>query len=461
MTTPFLQGAPSQPFSQIVNDFIRTKAAHSFTVSPILNEEYDMTLRTSKTLITLLIAWVIHSLLYAAPSWKVGLYSFEDEVRATFTEDGIGKYTLRFGYGGCVASLLDHDNDYTDTFSGPYNGEETDRVLQTVLWGTSRNANTGTHYSTRWNVNQAGTFENVPAEIVSFHVVTNQMLEVYSINGNQWYQRMDENYRGSQPVSQYTRYSCEPGGVLSIRTITRIPRITVLGAAQESFTAYIEHWSAFKNVFDGHGFNAVARRATAEGSPNWWYATTNPTNGVATLPDYPNWPLSDPTLDGYAFAFHTEGPTTQPVAAMVFGKHQVQRPASHAWSRAVLNFKYWLAPTTNPGIGILPGIYLRQALPGTLVDFEYKLILRPASTAEFMTQVTHSVENVIPPRIYEPEEAVPRDLQTIKENLNQMIEHGWEGRPSKTYWEDQGTLHHRIKRLRSEPPTEKSPPQAP
>ena len=358
----------------------------------------------------------------SAATWKMGLYSYGDQVRATVSEDGAGKYTLIFGHGGCVARILDHANSYADTLAGPFNGEETDRVLQTVLWGISDNANVGTGYPTRWNVNQAGTFENLPAETVSRHVVQDQRLEVYSVNGRQWYQHLDDDYQGSQPVSQYTRYTCDADGVLSVRTITRIPRITVTGREQASFRAYIEHWSAFKNTSGSDGFNAVATRASADGVPNWWYTTAEIKEYAGALPDYPNWPLSNSKLDGYAFTFNTLGATNHMVAAMVFGNDTVYRPASRARSRAVLNFKHWLAPNHNPGIGILPGIHLDQALPGTLVDFEYKLILRPGSSAEFMTRITEAVDHVIRPRIYEPDEAVPAELKPVKEKLNQIAE---------------------------------------
>jgi hypothetical protein len=380
----------------------------------------------------------------SAETWGINLYSFKDEVRATVTENGEGKYTLLFGYGGSVSAILDHEKAYSDQLAGPYNDEETDRILQTVLWGVSRNANIGTRYPTRWNVNQAGTFENLPAQIVSFNVVTNQRLEVYSVNGNQWYQHLDDDYQGSQPVSQYTRYTCEPGGVLGVRTITRIPQIHVSGAERESFKAYIEHWSAFKNTFGTNGFNAVAIRATPEGVPNWWYSTTDATGSHGALPDYPNWPLRYRSLDGYAFAYNTRGVSKHTVAAMLFGRDRVQRPASRAYCQSVLNFKYWLAPNVNPGIGILPGIYVDQALPGTLVDFEFKLILRSGSNAEFMTQLTKSTEQLLPPRVYEPDEAVPPELKPIQRKLNEIIEEKREGLPAKAYWINDGVLHNAL-----------------
>ena len=401
-------------------------------------------MKTSLTLLTLCMCCFFHTSLNASPKWNISLYSFEDEVRATLTQDGAGKYTIIFGYGGCVSKLLDHDNAYTDKFAGPFNKEETDRVLQTVLWGISDNANIGENFPTRWNVNQAGTFENIHAEIVSFNLVKNSLLEVYSVNGNQWYGKLTEAYKGSKRVSQYTRYTCEADGVLSIRTITRVPRITVQGAQQDHFTAYIEHWSAFKNNTKSGGFNAVARRATAAGVPNWWYSTEHNDHSNGALPDYPNLPLSDPNQDGYVFAFNASDASSHMVAAMVFGKKQVTRKGSKLSGNAVINFKHWLLSTKNPGIGILPGIYAYDALPGTLIDFEYKLILRPASGPEFMQQVTHAVDQVITPRIYEPSEVVPDDLINIRKNLSKIIDNAWGGLPSKAYWEDKGVLHKRM-----------------
>jgi len=378
----------------------------------------------------------------SASPWGLNLYSHNDEVRVTFTEKGLGKYTLIFGYGGCVADILDHDQDYGSKLAGPYNGEETDRVLQTVLWGLSKNANIGRSYRTRWNVNQAGTFEDEYAQIVSFNMVTNKVLEIYSVNGKQWYRDLEDDYQGSERVSQYTRYSCEEDGVLSVRTITRIPRISVLGRKQKCFKAYIEHWSAFKNTPSVAGFNAVAMRADDDGTPSWWYSSQME-RGRHVLPNYPNWILDHRMMSGYAFVFNSLSAAAHPVAAMVFGNDNARRAQGNAHYKTVLNFKHWLAPNVNPGIGILPGIYIDDALPGTLIDFEYKLIIRPGSNAEFMKQVTSAVGKVIIPRIYEPDEATPLELTKIKTNLNRIIDQDLTGTASKNYWERNGKLFKR------------------
>ena len=229
-----------------------------------------------------------------------------------------------------------------------------------------------------------------------------------------------------------------------MRTITRIPRISVLGKKQKSFKAYIEHWSAFKNTPGVDGFNALALRAEDDGKPTWWYTASKMKRSYRVLPDYPNWTLGNRMLSGYAFVFNELSASDHTVAAMVFGDDDVQHAQANAPYKSVLNFKHWLAPNVNPGIAILPGIYVDAALPGTLIDFEYKLIIRPGSNAEFMTQVTKAVDQVIPPRIYEPDEATPSELKKIKENLNRIIEQQKEGIASKAYWTNEGILFKRF-----------------
>ena len=377
-------------------------------------------------------------------AWSVDLHKAGDQMRAIYSENGEAKFSLIFGYGGCVAKILDHEQSELDLLAGPFKQEETDRVLQTVLWGVSDNANVGPEYPTRWNVNQAGTFENRPAQTVSFNVVSNQVLEIYSVNGLQWYQHLDDDYAGSQRVPQYTRYTCEPGGILNIRTVTRIPQITVSGVKQTEFMAYIEHWSAFKNSPGGAGFNAVAIKADTQGEPIRRFTTRHHNVADGALPDYPNWPLAGKDMEGYAFAFNSAGATKHAVAAMVFGKNKVRRPASSVYSQAVLNFKHWLPPNVNSGIGILPAVYFSEATPGTLIDFEYKLILRSASGPEFMAGVTDAVAAVVPPLIVAPDEAITGELSEIRAQLNRIVESQWGGLPYKDLWSNDGILHQRL-----------------
>lgn len=61
-----------------------------------------------------------------------------------------------------------------------------------------------------------------------------------------------------------------------------------------------------------------------------------------------------------------------------------------------------------------------------------------------MTQLTTSTDQVLPPRVYEPDEAVPSKLKPIQRKLNEIIEQKREGLPAKAYWINDGLLHNSL-----------------
>ncbi|MEU2718548.1 hypothetical protein [Streptomyces sp. NPDC007205] len=147
-------------------------------------------------------------------SWK--LFTYDREIWQRNYWNGREEFDFRFGGGGCMASMRYCPDTYRPLLSPTNRGEETDRVIQGVLWGLNV-AGSGPRRERRWNVNQAGDGSGRFSHTVAVERPDTSTTDIWTIADRQWNQAMNAVFAGSDAVPQLTRYTRLNNGTLEIR----------------------------------------------------------------------------------------------------------------------------------------------------------------------------------------------------------------------------------------------------
>ncbi|HEY4083091.1 MAG TPA: hypothetical protein VGM81_20595 [Burkholderiaceae bacterium] len=354
---------------------------------------------------------VFSGLAVGSPNYNWYAQSYQGDVWFTLLDGTTPKIDFRLGGGGSIAEMRNAAAGYTEMLPPPYASEHTDRVLQHTFWVNNVLGTTAAP-DKRFNINLAGDSTGAFARICSLAHSTpasGTRVDVYSVTSLQFYPQLNADFAGSDPIPTLTRYELLANGVLKVRRIVRVPNVLLHGVTQSLSQLYFENWNT---IGRSGSIDSMALGLDSSGNPNWWYSTSN-------FPYYQNWSIPNST-NGYAVGFKNGAALTQPVVGFSFGlQPTVVQGSSGTSANDVLNSM--LVP--SQGIAILPATYVYSALPGSIIDMEFRIVPRLASGSEFITTTQAQVSLVAQPTVYGPAYAFTGELATIVSQLNSNL-HG-------------------------------------
>lgn len=358
---------------------------------------------------SIVLASIYSGLAFAAPNFNWYAHAYQGDVWFTLLDGSTPQLDLRLGGGGSIAQMRNATTGYSEMLPPPYAGEHTDRVLQYTFW-VNNVLGTTSAPDKRFNINLAGDSTGAFARFLSLSHSTSQnvtTIDVYSVTGLQFHPQLNADFAGSDRIPSLTRYQLLPSGTIKVRRVIRVPNVVLNGVTQALSNVYVENWST---VGRANSIDSMALGMNSSGNPTWWYSTGN-------FPYYQNWQLPNAT-NGYAVGFKNGAAQTKPVVGFVFGKQTtVVNSSSGTSANAVLNSM--LVP--NHGVAILPATYIYNAVPGSIVDIEFRIVPRLSSGPEFIATTTAQVSQVAQPAVYGPAHAFSGELATIVSSLNSNL----------------------------------------
>ncbi|MEU7746938.1 hypothetical protein [Nonomuraea sp. NPDC049158] len=336
-----------------------------------------------------------------AKGWSWKLFKDGTDVWQRNYWNGGEQFDFRLGGGGCVPQMRHCPSGYRALLSPTYEGEETDRVMQAVLWGLNVEAATNV-LDRRWNVNQAGTRPGAYQRTVRVERTNSTTTDVWTIADRQWYAELVADFAGSDAVPQLTRYTRLAGGALEIRRVIRLPKVVNAGTTVADVEFYLENWLPFLRSTDT--FTALAMRLDANGDPSEWYRAGE------NIPYYPWTPTGG--TSGYAMVFKEGAHRTTPNVAVVFSKNPGTKYATSAVFENVRNSMDW-----DTGIGVLPGAHITGGEAGSILDYTIRIAPNGGTTAGLVTDLNAQVAAIRPPALYGPTHALSGELGAIARRL--------------------------------------------
>ncbi|MGW6505270.1 hypothetical protein [Nonomuraea angiospora] len=337
----------------------------------------------------------------AAKGWTWKLLTEGTDVWQRNSWKGREQFDFRLGGGGCIPQMRHCPTGYRPLLSPTYEGEETDRVMQAVLWGLNVEAATNV-LDRRWNVNQAGTRPGAYQRTVRVERTTPTATDVWTIADRQWYAELVADFAGSDAVPQLTRYTRLSNGTLEIRRVIRLPKVVNAGTTVANVEFYLENWLPFLRSADA--FTALALRLDANGDPSEWYRAGQ------NIPYYPWTPTS--TTSGYAMVYQEGAHRTTPNVAVVFSKNPGTKHATSAVFENVRNSMDW-----DTGIGILPGAHIIGGEADSILDYTIRIVPNGGTSAGLVTDLNAQVAAIRPPALYGPSYALSGELGSIAGRL--------------------------------------------
>jgi hypothetical protein len=350
--------------------------------------------------------------------WSFELYNDSRDIRLKISDPRKRlAFLIRFGATGTIANMQ-ASRIRREMLAPPFKREKTDRILQWTLWETGPlmvHPNPALPwYEDRFNITQAGTYDNVIHATVDVEMDANLgRLDVWSVNDRQWKREQEPYLDGS--LASLTRTTVLEGGALLVRRVIRVGEVRLYGVPLAISNPLIEAW----NPFSDKVFNSIALDLDARGNPSQWYAKPR------GIPNYPHWPVQ--TTRGWAIAYHRSKRAKGPNIAVVFGQDPGGvvladgSPAS-AWRYDLNTMDF------RNGLAILPGFWPGELPEGSIVD--QTLIFVPgygidASTREMLDRLAASLPA---PRAYHPGAPLQGELSIIADRLGTLAEE--EGLPT-------------------------------
>lgn len=337
----------------------------------------------------------------AAPGWSWQFFTHSTDLWQRNFWNDTQQFDYRLGGGGCIAQMRHCPTGYRPLLSPTYEGEETDRVMQSVLWALNVEGATNVA-DRRWNIDQAGDRSGAYQRTVTVEQPNANTTDVWTIADKQWYSQLTADFAGSDAVPQLTRYTRLAGGILEIRRVIRLPKIVNAGTTVSNVQFYLENWLPFRR--EANAFTALAVALDASGNPSTWYQA-----GV-NIPYYP-WTQAD-TTSGYAMLFKQGAHQTTPNVAVAFSTHPGRRYATSATIENVRNSMDW-----DTGIGIFPGARITGGQANSILDYTIRIVTNGSTSPGLASSLTAQSAAVRIPTLYGPTHAHSGELATIATRL--------------------------------------------
>ena len=327
----------------------------------------------------------------------------------TFAPDGSAKFDVRIGSAGVIAEIRDIDTS-RNLLAPSFNHEVTDRVVQWTMWefgnAVRHDVPSLPDFEDRFNVTQAGTFENVLNGTVDVDLNLEQgQIDVWSVVDNNWKSEQDPHMDGT--ITALTRTEVLDGGAILVRRVIRIGEINLNGQTVSLAAPYFEAWSPFSDSV----FNSMALGINANGNPNNWFA-----DGI-NIPHYPHTPVEN--TRGWAVSYNRDNLADGPTMSVVFGKDKgtVHRAdgattTSHRYNLNSMDF--------NGGMAILPGLLPGSLSEGAIID--QHLIFMPGNGIDGSTaaQLDALAGRLPPPQVYHAGAELDGELFAIADRLSSL-----------------------------------------
>ena len=271
-----------------------------------------------------------------------------------------------------------------------FKGEITDRVLQWTLWEAGPNVRHDVpglpDFEDRFNVTQAGTFENVLNGTVDVDVDAAQgQVDVWSVVDHNWKSEQNPHMEGT--ITALTRTQILDGGAVLIRRVLRIGDIRLNGRSVSLAYPFFEAWTPLSDS----EFDSIAVSIDGNGRPNQSFV-----DGV-NIPRYAHTDVSD--TRGWAMSFDRSNRSSGNNLSVVFGtdKGTVYHPdgtetASPHYQLNMLDFE--------GGMGILPALFPGNIREGAIIDQHLVLLPGDSINASTAAQLDALAAEIPPPRTY-------------------------------------------------------------
>ena len=327
----------------------------------------------------------------------------------TVRPNGTAHLDFRFGSAGVIAEIRDVRSGRS-LLAPSFNGEITDRVVQWTLWEAGPTVRHDVpslpDFEDRFNVTQAGTFENVLNGTVDVDVNAQEgQVDVWSVVDHNW--RSEQNPHMDGTITALTRTTVLDGGAILVRRILRIGEIRLNGRPVSIANPFFEAWTPFSDS----EFDSIALSFDGNGNPNRSFLDGH------NIPRYPHINVSN--TRGWATSFDSQNTSGGNNLSVVFGtdKGTVQhadgtQTDSRFYQLNTLDFE--------GGMGILPALFPGSLSEGAIID--QHLILLPGQNINAATaaQLDALAEEIPPPRTYHPGAELSGELADIADRLSTL-----------------------------------------
>jgi Ca2+-binding RTX toxin-like protein len=327
----------------------------------------------------------------------------------TVKPNGEAHLDFRLGSAGVIAEIRDFRTGKS-LLAPRFRNELTDRVVQWTAWELGQtvrhNVPSLPNFEDRFNLTQAGTFDNVlnGTVDVDFDSRTGQV-DVWSVVDRNWKSEQDPHMSGT--LTAFTRTQILDGGAILVRRIVRMGEIRLNGKSVSLDGPYLEAWTPLSDST----FNSMAIDISGRGNPNHWFADGR------DIPHYPNTPVQE--TRGWATAYHRQTIRTSNNLSVVFGtdKGTVYRAdgsetTSHQYNLNSFDF--------DGGLAILPGLYPGKLQQGSIIDQHLILLPGEGINASTPTQLDALAKQIPPPRIFHPGAELGDEISAIAIRLSTL-----------------------------------------
>lgn len=343
----------------------------------------------------------------SAAGWSWAFLTINNDIWMRNSLNGTARFDFRLGGGGCIAQMRYAPNGFEPLLSPTAgSGEETDRVMQSVLWGVNVVADDDNFPNPRWNINQAGNNPGQFSRVVEVLQPTAATTDVYTIADLQWRPQLEDDFAGSDTVPQLTRYTRMAGGVLQISRIVRLPKVFNGGVEVNNVTFRFLNWLPYRR--SAAAFSALALGLAANGAPTWWYRAGD------NLPFHPNFLASE--TNGYAAVYKEGAHSSTRVAGTVFSQGAGQTFSTTASIVNRLDMMDW-----GTGIGVLPVVFTNNTETDSILQYSIRIVTHPASNGAFVTKLQNHAAVVPEPVLYGPSHTFSGQLADIVDTLRDLV----------------------------------------
>ncbi len=306
-----------------------------------------------------------------------------------------------------ISSVVDL-RDNTQLLAPTFQGEVTDRVVQSVLWEVGPTVRHDvpqlSEFQDRFNLTQAGTVDNQFNRTVDVDIdnATGQ-LDVWSVLDRQWQTSLQPHLNGS--TNMLTQYEVLDHGAILVRRVVQIGDITVNGQSEEISNGLFVGWFPWAD----NAFNALAIGIDAQGQPNNWYANNQ------NIPTHQNQPIAE--TRGWATVYDRNNLAGGTTASVVFGENAGTINLADGTTTPMRRFLFNTLDF-DTGVAVNPALWTAELPAGSIIDQSY--IIYPGRGIQDGTgQLLDTLSAELPPpQVYHPGATMDAELTAIVDRLS-------------------------------------------
>ena len=372
----------------------------NFTVEPVGSDVDDLSIAIENLNETLDDGWSVATRIEGNDIWF-----------RTLDPNGNAQIDFRFGSSGVIAEIRDvatGDNLLAPTFQG----EVTDRVVQWTLWELGQTVQHDVaslpDFEDRFNVTQAGTFDNVLNGTVDVDLNSPEgQIDVWAVADNNWKSELDPYIEGT--ITSLTRTKFLDGGAVLVRRIIRIGEISLNGESVSLDNPYFESWTPLSDSV----FDSLALSIDDNGNPDDWFADGR------NIPNYPDEPVAN--TRGWATSYDRGDLDGGLTASIVFGTDKGTRHRADGLETSNHGFNFNSQDFAG-GVAILPGLYPGSLNEGAIIDQHILFLPGSGIDSETPAQLDALAAQLPAPQIYRAGAELDGELSAIAVRLSGLAD---------------------------------------